>query len=85
MFKINITMHQPEKWLAQTAGKGACLILLVVHAWLHSASVLDKNSKLTVTVAKQATIVDICRCNDDAAVIHNQQLTVNIDQLRPLT
>ena len=78
------TVCRPEQWLAEAAGKRAGTIPLSVHAWLDEARVLDQNAELTVSTAEHAAVVDVCRRDHDTAVVDNQHLAVDVDQLRHL-
>ncbi len=46
--------------------------------------VFHQDGHLAVTFTQQAPVVDVGRADDSGVIVHNHQLTVNVDQLRHL-
>lgn len=76
--------YGPEERLSKTARKCSCLVWSSVHARFNAARVLHKDGKFTVSVAQEASIIDVCRSDYHVTVIDDHKFTVYIDKLSHL-
>lgn len=80
------TIHpnKPEEGFSKTACKRSRFVWHSIHAGINMDSVLYEDGKFTVSATKKASIIYVRGSNDDAKVVDDHELTVNIDKLSHL-